>query len=223
MSATKPDTSPSDAEKTSTILADLRASGEPEPESAELSSLAAPPARRVSTQTIIVALVLVISGAALFLMRKQGMNAGIHFDRAVTIEKDLTKVKSAPVTPAQQRILADLIRSRDLAPVPGEKIQKNPFRLDAKPAAEGALIPMATADNTPAILAALGGLKLNGIMQGPVPLARVNGNTVRVGDIISEWFVVAQIHERSIDLIAENKTYTLGMGDAAPSSGHPRR
>jgi hypothetical protein len=215
-------TGTADGAATGSILSDLRASGDGPAEGPDLGSLAARPTKRVSLQTIIIAMVLVASGGALYLMRKQGMNSGMHFDGTVKIDTDLAKVKPIAHTPAQQRMLEELAQIQDRLPAPAEKIQKNPFRLDARVTPDGNPAP-SIIDNTSAIHAALASLTLNGIMQGPVPLARINGETVRVGDVVEKWFVVGQIHDRSVDLIAEGSTYTLSMGESVPAGGRRPR
>lgn len=213
---------PGESAGTSNILADLRATGEGPSEGQDLGSLTARPERRLGMQVLVIPLVLLLSGGALFLMRKQGMNAGMHFDRGVKIDDDVARVKPIAHSPEQQRILEELALYQDLRPAPAEKIQKNPFRLESRTADAGpGLAPLE--DNSAAIRSALAGLTLNGIMQGPVPLARINGETVRVGDAIDKWFVVGQIHDRTVDLIAEGTTYTLSMGEVLPAGGRRPR
>jgi len=223
MSGGSTSTESGEGQATSSILADLRASGDSSPEAADLGTMAAVPRPRVSVQNIIIVIVLVVSAASLYLMRKQGMNSGMHFDRVVKIDADLDKVKPVAHTAAQIKLLEELAHLQDRHISVTEKIQKNPFRLDAGTTPDGTPIPAPILDNTPAITAALAGLTLNGIMQGPVPLARINGATVRVGDIIDQWFVVSHIHDRAVDLVAEGKTYTLSMGETAnPGGRRPR-
>lgn len=213
----------------SNILSDLRASSDTTPSGPtgpELSGLPSRSVRRVNTQTLVLALVLTASAASLYMMRKQGMGAGIKFNTTqVKIDADIDNLH-APTTAVQQRILADLERGTEPQQLALEKLHKNPFVL---PETEGSSSPTEPAVNPrlqreAEIVAALGGIQLNGVMQGPVPLARVNNKLVRVGDRVEKIFLVAQIHDRSIDLIADGQTYTLNMGEASanPTRPNPR-
>jgi hypothetical protein len=66
------------------------------------------------------------------------------------------------------------------------------------------------------ITQALEGVVLHGVMAGRIPLARVNGETVQVGDRVAEFFTVAAIHGRSIDLEADGQVYSVEMADNSP-------
>src|SRR5439155_22022219 len=117
-----PAQAPAEGGATTNILADLRAAGDGGGGAAEATPMR--PLRRISPQTIIVVMVLAASAGALYLMRRQGMQAGFRFD-AIPLEKNLEKV-SEKTSADERRILDDLARSTAEARVPPEKIQTNP-------------------------------------------------------------------------------------------------
>ncbi len=205
------------------ILSDLRASGDSGPALGDLGPLSARKIRRVSMQTLVLALVLTASAAALYTMRKQGMGAGMKFKAGMTTEVENVKGQS---NAAEQRILADLAHASLPVQADAEPLAKNPFVLDTPaPADNGPTAPMrdTNAERMAMIREKLGNIHLNSIMEGPKPLARINDKLVCVGDIIDDVFLVAQIHDRSVDFIADGKTYTLNMGDAPVNGGGGRR
>lgn len=56
-------------------------------------------------------------------------------------------------------------------------------------------------------------LVLNSVMRGRVPVANISGELVRVGDRVRDTFVVTRIEGREVDIQAEGRTWTLGVGD----------
>ena len=201
------------------ILSDLRASSGSDPALGDLGPLSARPKRRVSVQTLVLALVLTASAASLYTMRKQGMGAGMRF-KTPAMAPEIDKVKGQS-TMAEQRILAELAKSSLPAQGETEPLQKNPFVLDA-PAGDtiGPVTPVrdTNAERLAAIREKLGNIRVNSVMDGPHPIARINDRLVSVGDIVDDVFLVAQIHDRSVDFIADGRTYTLNMGEAALNS-----
>jgi hypothetical protein len=180
----------------------------------------------LGSQIMVVVLVLVVSVASLLFMRRQGMGTGMSF-QPIKIEyqpeggRGMTSVEHA-------RILKELAASSAPISISTDQVKKNPFTLAEGPPTESPV----KAQNPKAdpvgireeeIRNALANIVLNGVMDGPVPLARVNGRTVRVGDMVSEMFLVGQIHDRAVDLIADNKTYTVSMSDGPSGSGGPGR
>ena len=216
---------PPEAGPGGSLLSELRGGGAA---AAHDHVIAAPP-RRISAQVFIIALVLTTSAAALYLMRRQGMGAGMTFQQ-VKIDQDLGDL-ARPADPKQTRILADLALSGAPPASHSEDLDKNPFVLAAAPE-PGDLLPMSDPEaearrraemarrereqRALGITQALEGVVLHGVMAGRVPLARVNGETVQVGDRVGEYFTVAAIHGRSIDLEADGQVYSVEMTDATP-------
>ncbi len=184
---------------------------------------------KVHSQTLVIALVLAASGASLYTMRKQGMGSGMVF-KNIKVEYDIEKGR--PVNDAQQqRILGELARSQENPQVPLEKIPKNPFQLDsAGPATTtGAPIDQAAlsealrrqhdAEREQAIRTAIAGLDVGSIMQGPTPLARINGRIVREGDSVSEVLKVKAIHDRAVEFEADGKLFVVNMSENTTGKG----
>lgn len=214
-----------DTPGSSGILSDLRAGEGGGGAAQTLGDLGSgsKPARRVSMQTLVLALVLVASGASLYMMRKQGMQGGLKF-KTIPVATEIEK-PSAATSAAESRILADLARASMPSTGEVERLHKNPFLLDTPaPAAAAAAVPVAqklSDDRQAMIREKLAGVRLNGVMQGPVPLARINERLMRVGDLVEDIFLVAQIHDRSVDLIADGQTFTINMGESV--SGNATR
>lgn len=218
-----------------TILTDLRGGGEQSvmPDLGGVNPSSPKSKYKVHSQTLVIALVLAASGASLYMMRKQGMGSGIVFKNIKFDYYDVEK-KGRPANEAQeQRILAELARSQDPPQVLLEKIQKNPFQLDTQtgvaqpstpidPAALGrALMAKEAEERALAIRNAVTSVEVNSILEGPVPLARINGKIVREGDAIGEVLKVAAIHDRSVDVEADGKIYTVNMSENASAKGRP--
>jgi hypothetical protein len=200
------------------ILSDLKGSEE----AAAMGdlSLGARPKRRLSMQTLVLVLVLVASAGALYLMRRQGMEGGMKFKTpAIAHELD----KAPPSSTSEVRILADLAKSSMPQRDAEARLQKNPFLLDGPVEGGTAAVPNLDAERQSMIKDRLSGIHLNGVMEGPTPLARLNDRLVRVGDIVEDVFLVAQIHDRSVDLIADGHTYSVNMGEGAPAANTVKR
>ena len=117
-------------------------------------------------------------------------------------------------------------------------MQKNPFRM-ADVVAPTAVVPngdpnaasRAAAERARRdaetkhgkVQAALSTLKVNGIIGGSNPVARISGEAVRVGDTVGEIFTVKTIQGRSVELENEGVTYTLSMDDDSANSTKPKK
>lgn len=214
------------------ILTDLKGSGEA-PVMPDLGGVGATPAKskyKVHSQTLVIALVLAASGAALYTMRKQGMGSGIQFSN-IKVDYDMDK-KGRPINDAQERrVLSDLERLQNPSQSAQEKIQKNPFQLDSTsavaqqsvdPAAVSAAMLKAQQEERARTIAdAIAKLEVTSILEGKMPVARINGKSVREGDMITELLKLAAIHDRSVDVEADGKLYTVNMLENAPGKGRP--
>jgi hypothetical protein len=213
---------PSEGERgaASGLMADLRAGGPADAPLAEGAIIGPRPRPRMSMQTLVTVLMIVASAASLWMMRRQGTSAGVKFDK---VKLDLEPEKAGRPTPDQQRILAELARSAVVQQSPALPLPKNPFKLEEAP--REPLVTTKTGaqpalpDRAEEIRNALALVDVNAVMDGPVPVARVNGRLVRVGDTVGDLFLVAAIHDRSVDLLVDNKVFTVSMGDR---QGAPR-
>lgn len=208
------------AASTSMLMATLRGSeGGP----AQASALSARP-KRFSSHNAVTALVLLVSAVMLYGMRQAGMRSGMTF-KEMKIDYKREEVSPALLA-AQRRVLMDLQRSEKPAQIPSNKLAKNPFELlDATPAPmtedrslaeaqrRAEMDRQSKAERLLKVQTSLSALQLRSVMEGRVPLARINDQTVRVGDTVAEIFKVARIDGRSVDLVADGQTYTLTMAD----------
>jgi hypothetical protein len=204
------------------ILTDLRAGGEQSvmPDLGGVNPSAPKSKFKVHSQTLVIALVLAASGASLYTMRKQGMGSGIDF-KNVKVDYDVDKKGPATNDAQQQRVLAELARSQNPPQVAMEKIQKNPFQLDPQTG-----VPQALPAIDPAALGrALREKEIEerqtAIRNAVTSVEVINGKMTREGDIIAEVLKVKTIHDRSVDLEADGKVYTVNMSENAQGKGRP--
>lgn len=134
----------------------------------------------------------------------------------------------------QAKILRELAASAHMPKAALDHLEKNPFQLEGAAPATAAVVDDGSAaderrraelakQREEQIQTTLGSLELNGVMGGPVPLARVSGRTVKVGDTIEDIFIVAQVHDRAVDLLADGKIYTLSMPEGMQTKEPKRR
>jgi hypothetical protein len=238
----KPPSSPTpgknEKEGPASILTDLQGTGAAEetpvmPDLGGIGTTSTKSKYKVHTQTLVIALVLLASGGALYLMRKQGMGAGIKFTPP-KIDYDMEKASRPADDQHAKQVLDDLESSQNPANLPSEKIQKNPFQLDPHAATVTGAAPgdpdlirqaqeaAKQAQRQKDIQAALASIEVNAIMEGQVPLARINGKIVREGEMVAEFFKVKEIHDRSVDLEADGKLYSVNMAENTGGGGPPK-
>jgi len=221
-------------ESTSSILSDLKGTGANEsPAMPDLGGVnpSSPKSKyKVHSQTLVISLVLVASGAALYTMRKKGMEGGVNFNPPKIIY-DMDKTSQGGTDVDQRRVLSDLARSQSPPNVLLDKIQKNPFQLDAAsgvPQAGASLDPadaartrdrQAAEQRETQIRTALASVEVGAIMAGNVPLARINGKIVREGEVVADIFMVKEIHDRSVDLEVDGKIHTVNMSESTGGGG----
>jgi hypothetical protein len=186
------------------------------------------PRRRVPTQTLILMLVLSVSAGSLAWMRREGTRAGITFtDLKVEYkEPDTERART------YQRIMSDLARIQSPLDVALRDLGRSPFMLaSTRPTiSTDAVIPEnATLEERAAaeaaaraearrqeLVAALESMRVHSIVSGSVPLARIDDQTVRVGDQIGE-FLITGIEGRVVSLQADGHVFTLSMEAAGGS------
>lgn len=223
---------------TASILSDLKSGGEQSvmPDLGGVNPSTPASKFKVHSQTLVIALVLAASGAALYMMRKQGMGAGIRFDPP-KIDYNMNKIATPADEKHTQEVLHDLERSQEPTEAMVDKIQKNPFQLDthgtteAVSAVDPAALNKARAaaealDRENAVKTALASVQVDAIMIGPVSLARINGKIIREGDVVADIFKLKSIQDRSVDLEANGKLYTVNITEnvgGKPRPQSPRR
>jgi hypothetical protein len=185
-------------------------------------ALAQPKKRKLSTQTLILAMLLVAGGGLVYAMRVLGIGPLTTLGATKMPDYDLTSGKSK--TAEHKRVLEQLNAANVTTQVPVEQVQKNPFVMSellgpeptaADPNAKaGAERAKRDADaRKRRFETALNGLKLNGVLGGSNPVARISGDAVRVGDVVGEIFKVKAIHDRRVELEFDGQIFTLSMDD----------
>ncbi|MDX2115425.1 MAG: hypothetical protein SFZ24_07360 [Planctomycetota bacterium] len=189
-----------------------------------LSDEMEPKASRFSWHAVLLG-VLVVGAALLLGMRKLGMGPKLDL-LAVQIDYPLD-AQGAPVTQDHSRVLEDLRTGGTVERVPLENVQTNPFAWrsliqDTKPKAaevDPAELTRRERENRRRMIAEEAGkLTLNGVMAGRVPIARISGQTVRVGDMVGEFFRVKSITGREVQLESEGEVFVLGLSVPEPGS-----
>lgn len=190
----------------------------------------APPKRKASMPSgvAVILLVALVAIAALVAMRQLGLGVKLDF---VNVDLNYPVEDGDALTLEHEKILRDLDLGVDDVQVPLENVQKNPFeivsqRLSEPEPAQGespsARLRRELAERRRRVDAAFAKLRLNSVLAGSVPVARISGQTVRVGDTIEDAFIVRAIHGRSVELESTElpgAAYTLALGEA----GEPRR
>ncbi len=205
-------------------------------DNAQQGGLAAPRKRKVSTQAIALGVLLAVGGGMIYAMRLLGIGPMTRLVSAAIPDYDLTKPSARAAD--HQKILQDLAANHAASQVPADEVQKNPFRMSdvvaptaMAPTGDPNAAGRAAADRARRdaelrqgkMQAALSSLKVNGIIGGSNPVARISGEAVRVGDTVAEIFTVKAIHGRGVDLEHEGVTYTLSMDDDSANSTKPKK
>jgi len=177
--------------------------------------------------TLILLLVVAVAATTLFTMRRIGLAARFKMPD-IKIDYPIEKADLSVITKDHERMIEQLRSSEELVQVPLEQVQMNPFalRVPGSTSQPTAATGPTAAEREAARLAAerqkrlaeLQGkaknLKLNSVMgSGSVPMARVSGQLVRVGDLIQELFIVARIEGRSVTLMADGQEFVLTLGE----------
>lgn len=176
--------------------------------------------QRVSNGTLVLLLTVVVAGGVLTMMRKYGLGTGL---KLVDVRIDYPMDGPKPAEIAEHRKVIDALRTSAVAvQVPLTGVKKNPFTLALEqPAAAPTPGPARPAVNqaelerqrrAQLIQTTFESLKLNSVLAGSIPVARINGENVREGDILKGVFTVTAIRGRSVDLVADGEVYTLTMG-----------
>jgi hypothetical protein len=226
-SSPAPQARPSD--EALSLLADL--SGADRSAGVEL----APVRRRlVSPQTFVMGLVLVASAAVLLGMRHYGSGQGISF-AVMTFDTAIDQVPGNRLAD-HQRILAIFDSTSAGVIPPGGSVRKNPFIMvgiaDAIPRErlagatpeelDAARRAAADRERQELIRATIAGLEVQALMKGRVPIARVNGRFVRVGDHIADLLTVVAVGDRGITVEADGRHYEVFMRQSERSPPPPR-
>lgn len=185
-------------------------------------SLAPPPQRfRYGGIAMLVTVALIAAGV-LFGMRWLGQARKLSL---LNVKIDYPLNQKTEGATDHAAVLDQLKSSELVVQVPLEQIQMNPFMWNdlntTKPdtanvdesARQAELSRRAAEQHRQMLLSTLSKLKVNSILGGSAPMARLSGALVRVGDQIDDLFTVVAITGRSVELEAEGEKFTLNLGD----------
>lgn len=182
--------------------------------------------RSALKQYVIVGAVVAAGVAVLVFLRQQGVGADLLFADTPKIDYNLDQPVDEQAEARQRKVLDDLAVADGPVQVPGEELENNPFRLaqitqDDEPIADdapAAVKPVKPAGPSPEEirLAELDRLfttlNLNTVIAGRISLARINGQTFRVGDVVAGEFTIKEITaDRTVILAADGYEYILEM------------
>lgn len=191
--------------------------------------------------TLVVLAVVAIGGAGgIAAMRHHGMGSGMSFETA-QIEYTAERGGSADEQEVE-RVLSTLSQSGRPLQVPHNEIDLNPFRLQHAPvvsdsegddlaarrAAEEAARRaererMARQQRLEEIETKLRSLRVQSVMPGPQPLARINNQIVREGDLLEEMFIVKRIEGSQVLLEADDEMYVVTLATSGNRNRPARR
>lgn len=194
---------------------------------------AAPPKSKLSGQAALLVMVVVAGVGGLLSMRYLGMGPRSSQGEEVKIDYDLNKVTTAA---DHNRVLADLSANRSAEQVPPDQVQRNPFKFAGALETELTPPPDAPVSADPEIARlerearekrqqidrAFASLELHTVLAGSNPVARISGQTVRIGDRVADLFTVVDIQGRSVSLDCEGKTFVLSLAEDQSSGARSR-
>ena len=182
------------------------------------------PRRRFPTQVLVLLLIVGVSGAALFAMRRYGMQSGFKLDEVAVDFKDADTKKAE----TYERIMADLASVQKPLDVALGDFGKSPFMRENATSISPNIpqFPIAQSDeerHRQEASAAIKALHLNGIIG---TIARIDDQTVKVGDTVANILTVKAIDGRAVIFESYGEEYTLTMevGKAPAAKGakmHP--
>lgn len=193
------------------------------------SIIEAPARPKIPPYVIMLAVLILASGAVLFGMRKIGMGSGLLANAAPEIAYDVTK-QMDDVTRDHQRALAQLRGDHNVGQVPVENVQKNPFELDSilpDQVETPTEIKAGETDEQRAarelkakMITAYKSLRVQALVGGSNPVAKISDGLYRVGDRVAGVFEVTAIHGREVELKGDDgENYLIEMETAHRSWG----
>jgi hypothetical protein len=177
------------------------------------------PKRRLSGP-LILGLVIAAAGLMLGAMRLAGIGANLDL---VNVKIDYPLDGEGGHKKDHTKILSDL-KTVGVDQVPLEEIQMNPFEWKALRAPEAVATDKAPdpaemsrrerEQRIASLKDAASKLQLNSVMAGRVPVARISGEMVKVGDRVGEFFTVKSIDGRAVEIAADDQVFVLSMAEA---------
>ncbi len=218
------------AGSTSSFLTEIRSGGG---DGMSVPDVPAPSRFKISGPTALVLVVAAVGIGALLGMRR------LASPRAAMASVNIEYTPGQRAAgEAHDRLIEVLDRSSTPVQVPTDQIKKNPFQFataptTAEPMAKGGEDEEAKAARLRAaeiaarqkqITDTLATLRVNGVMQGPVPVARVNNEVVRLGDTLGDGlFTITAIGGRGVTVQADGREYEITMDETSGNARSPRR
>ncbi|MEN0019402.1 MAG: hypothetical protein AAF747_00805 [Planctomycetota bacterium] len=199
------------------------------------ADLTAAPKKQVPRRVVVGGLVLVGAAVGIGAMRLFGVGASSVL-AAITV--DYTP-SDGSIQPVPEGVMEELDRSRVALQVPADSLTRDPFLLEApevtpdeplvddgsraaRLAAERArreaqereqLEREAREQRFADARAAVDSMTLQGVMGGPIPLARIDGSIVRIGDEPTAGVRCVAISGRTVTFEFEGQRFSISMGD----------
>lgn len=187
------------------------------------------PKKRLHLSAISMVLAVMMAGGLLVGMRQLGLGpkfASAKDGPEIQLPGD-NKMHAAN----QELILAELNASRTTNQVPQDRVKKNPFKIAFALGLPSEMTPVAAkpgdkADPEAIRMAKLAKkkmerakdiaarkltLKLQSVLNGTRPVARINGTVFRVGDTVEDYFTIKSISGRSVELEVDDELFTIDM------------
>ncbi len=174
-----------------------------------------------SNHGVVAGLLVVGAVGVIFAMRQFGLGPAVSLaEMSIDYEPAPVSVGAAP-----GKVLSDLDRSRRAIQVPAELITQDPFELDnaqttveqptvdpdlARRAEEESL-RLAREQRKKELDDALAKLKLQSVMGGSKPIARIDNQVCKMGMMVGEFFMISRIEGRKVTLTADGYTFVLSM------------
>lgn len=201
--------------------------------------------RKISQGTMIIVLVAMIAGGALYAMRlgqAQIGADGVSSEIMTKIEAALAKSAAYDSRDAaiHQASLKSSFRDTDSIvtmfnadvtrnQVPIEYVQKNPFALPVQAKVETILSSdnpgdaLRIKERQEKLVAEMDKFSLQSVMANArIPVVVIDGQFLKVGQQVGS-FTIVKIHDRGVDLVADGAQYTLSMQDQADKASRRRR
>ncbi|MFG0286493.1 MAG: hypothetical protein ACF8R7_18925 [Phycisphaerales bacterium JB039] len=178
---------------------------------------ASAPKKTLPLQAMAVGLVLIVAAGALFLMRREGTKVGIEWDSApLVIVPPETKGQKLE---NEDEILAALAETGPPDQIPAENIKNDPFILVDGQTETRAAGPVTDPSKAAIerrrveIQAAVGRVHVQSIILGRVPIAKINGKLLRVGDVVEEFLRITRIEDRTVFLTVDGQVFEVTMAN----------
>lgn len=160
---------------------------------------------------LIVAGVLVLGAGLLYFMRQAGTGPRAA-NAEVEIDYEFADAEAARSVARQEQVIEGLRRAGPPSQLPPDDLGKNPFQLStAQPGSNGDSGMDEANRQSSRMSVALRGLRLQAVIDGRVPIARISGKTYRIGDRVGEFFEIREIGGRAVVLSGPEGEHRLEM------------